>query len=93
MGDRALEELRHGYTTLVLKVGLFRSSPGMRFSSTNGRVGWDYFGVWVLATDGSVKSAPDRRVEPPGFYPSPHPPGEYELWTGTAWAAQYRRLR
>lgn len=64
--------------------------PGTRFSSTNGRVDWDYSGLWVLADDGRVKRAPDVTVEPPGFYPSPNRPRQYELWTGTTWAAQYR---
>lgn len=90
VGDRNLEELAQGYTTLVLTFGFFRSVPGSRFSSTAGRVPWDYTGIWVLAADGSVKSVPDRSVEPPGFYPSPSRPGQDELWTGAAWSGQYR---
>jgi hypothetical protein len=79
-GERNLEELEHGYTTLTLR------RPGL------GRwVPWDYSGVWVLdGRTGGVRSAPDPAHEPPGFYPSPNRPGALELWTGAAWAGRYR---
>jgi hypothetical protein len=79
VGDRNLEELEHGYTTLTLR------RPGL------GRAAWDYSGAWVLdGTTGAVRSVPDPEREPPGFYPSPHRPGALELWTGAQWAGRYR---
>jgi hypothetical protein len=79
VGDRTLEELEHGYTTLTLR------RPGL------GRAPWDYSGAWVLdGRTGAVRSVPDPEREPPGFYPSPNRPGALELWTGAVWAGRYR---
>ena len=79
VGDRTLEELEHGYTTLTLQ------------RPVRGRATWDYSGAWVLdGTTGAVRSAPNPEREPPGFYPSPNRPGALELWTGAAWAGRYR---
>jgi hypothetical protein len=91
VGRRNFEEFRHGYTTLVLKFGMFSSIRDLRWWITNWRVPWDYSGLWVLRGDGNVISAPAADRESPGFYPSPNRPGRYELWTGCAWAGQYRR--
>jgi hypothetical protein len=79
VGDRTVEELEHGYTTLTLR------RPAL------GRAAWDYSGAWVLdGRTGAVRSAPDPEQEPPGFYPSPNRPGALELWTGAEWAGRYR---
>jgi hypothetical protein len=90
VGAPNLEELEHGYTTLVLEYGHFRPTGDRRWGATVWHVPWDYSGLWVLGGDGRVLSPPDPETEPPGFYPSPNRPGEYELWTGTAWAGQFR---
>ena len=89
VGERALTEIEAGYTTMVLTFGLLRSRPHRRWWQTAWRVPWDYRGIWVLRGDGSVSSAPDRSVLPPGWYPSPHRQAERELWTGAAWSNQY----
>lgn len=91
VGDRNLEELRHGYTTLVLSHGSFRG--GVRRDVGELGPPWDYAGIWVLAGDGRVRQPPDLAVDPPGFYPSPLRPGEDELWTGAAWTGQLRPRR
>ena len=93
VGRRNFEEFKRGYTTLVLQYGMFRSTRDLRWWVTNWRIPWDYSGLWVLRDDGGVVSAPSSDREPPGFYPSPHRPGWYELWTGCAWAGQYQRHR
>lgn len=89
-GARNLRELEHGYTTLVLTFGGLTSIGDGRADDVDGRLPLDYSGIWVLGNDGRVISAPDRTMEPPGFYPSPNEPGRFELWTGCAWAGQYR---
>ena len=82
-------ELEHGYTTLVLTLGGL-TSIGSRDESGHSHTPWDYSGIWVLGNDGRVLSPPDPSKEPPGFYPSPHEPGRFELWTGCAWSGQVR---
>jgi hypothetical protein len=89
VGRRNFEEFMHGYTTLVLKYGIFKSTTDLRWWITNWRIPWDYSGLWVLGSDGNLISAPTSDRDPPGFYPSPHRIGHYELWTGCAWAGQY----
>jgi hypothetical protein len=91
VGRRNFQEFKHGYTTLVLKYGTFKSTTDLRWWITNWRIPWDYSGLWILRSDGSVISAPTSDREPPGFYPSPHQTGHYELWTGCTWADQYQR--
>jgi hypothetical protein len=91
VGRRNFEELKRGYTTLVLQYGMFKSTRDLRWWITNWRVPWDYSGLWVLRGGGDVVSAPSPDREPPGFYPSPHRTGWLELWTGCAWAGQYQR--
>jgi hypothetical protein len=91
VGRRNCEEFKRGYTTLVLQYGMFKSTMDLRWWITNWRIPWDYSGLWVLRGDGNVISAPSSDREPPGFYPSPHRTGWYELWTGCAWAGQYQR--
>lgn len=93
VGDRNVEELSRGYTTLVLEYGMFTSTGDRRWQSTSWRVPWDYSGVWVLDGQGRVVKPPQPGSEPPGFYPSPNRPGEDELWTGAAWSGQYRSRR
>lgn len=80
-----LAELAAGYVTTTFLQGSFWlvSRPGPKVG--NDVVGWDWDGVWVLTSGGSVVSSPDSGVDPPGFYPSPHRPGELELWTGFQW--------
>jgi hypothetical protein len=89
VGARNLQELEHGYTTLVLSFGLFGLSE-RDWRSTSLRIPWEYGGTWVLGQDGRVVSPPDPGVEPPGWYPSPARRDQYELWTGAAWAGRYR---
>jgi hypothetical protein len=84
VGDRNLEELAHGYTTLTLRFGGFWGGEGQRRPGMGRRAPWDYSGV------GAVRSVPDPEREPPGFYPSPNRPGALELWTGAVWAGRYR---
>ena len=45
-----------------------------------------YAGLWRLARNGRVLRAPDRRVPPPGWYPSPYFPGVLQRWDGPGWA-------
>lgn len=92
VGDRNVQELRHGYTTVVLVFGSFWM-PGerRRWKGAHDRAPWDYRGVWVLdGTGRRVLRAPDLSVEPPGFFPSPHRPGSWELWTGVVWSGHLR---
>lgn len=92
VGDRKLEEIAHGYTTLKLDFGGFWLGEGRRWPHFGHRPPWDYSGLWVLdGTHGAVLSKPDRGVEPPGLYPSPNRPGAMELWTGVVWSGNYRR--
>jgi hypothetical protein len=91
VGRRNFEEFKRGYTTLLLQYGMFASTRDLRWWITNWRIPWDYSGLWVLRDDGNVISAPSPDREPPGFYPSAHRTGWYELWTGCAWAGQYQR--
>lgn len=93
IGHRNLQELEHGYTTLVLQFGSFWLGEGRRWQGFGRRVPWDYSGIWVLdGGSGQVISSPDTRVEPPGFYPSPNRVGSLELWSGVVWTGQYRPL-
>lgn len=92
VGDRKLEELAHGYTTLTLDFGGFWLGEGRRWPRFGRRPPWDYSGAWVLdGATGAVVSAPDHRFDPPGLYPSPNRPGNLELWTGVVWTGDYRR--
>jgi len=68
-------------------VGLFSSTPGRDevefaagYTSMSGNTG-----LWRLARDGRVLRAPDRRVPPPGWYPSPYFPGILQRWDGPGW--------
>lgn len=90
VGYRNVEELDHGYTTTKVASGSYFQTLSFRRSRQAGRVEWDYSGIWVLDVTGGVISAPDHRTDPPGYYPSPNRPGEFELWTGHAWAGDYR---
>ena len=92
LGRAVFAELDRGYTTLRLSYGGF--SPKFRLASPMAnRVPWDYRGVWMLdATTGRVTQEPDFTIDPPGFYPSPHRPGAFELWTGVKWTSDYRSL-
>lgn len=85
-GRAQLAELEHGYTTSTIHLGQFwvGRPPGPLL--TSGWVQWDWSALWVLGQDGKVRSAPqDGAGEPPGFYPSPHHPDLWELWTGCMW--------
>ena len=90
-GERNLEELAHGYTTVTMVFGDFWYG-GRRFRGH--RMPWDYSGAWHLhRTTGAVLAAPRRWLEPPGYYPSPVDPGSDELWTGVAWSGHRRARR
>ena len=82
--DALLAELAAGYVTTTFHQGMFWfvKGPGPKFGKDV--TGWDWSGLWVLTKDGAVVSAPDLAADPPGFYPSPRPPG-LELWTGSQW--------
>lgn len=89
--DIFLEELQAGYATKTFTQGLFWMPRGGSGRKTWGDdvVGWDWDGLWVLDGHGNVVSAPDRSVDPPGLYPSPHIPGQLELWTGYRWTGVF----
>ena len=90
VGDRKLEEIHAGYTTLTLEFGLFWFGENRRWPRSGHRAPWDYAGLWVLdGASGAVLSEPDRRAVPPGMYPSPNRPGAMELWTGAVWSGHY----
>lgn len=94
VGDRKLEEIAHGYTTLKLEFGGFWLGEGRRWPRFGHRAPWDYSGLWVLdGATGAVESEPDREVDPPGLYPSPNRPGALELWTGVVWSGHYRSVQ
>lgn len=90
VGQQSLAELQHGYTTLMLQIGGFWYGEGPLTFSLEMRAAWDYRGTWQLDhRDGQVIQGPDRRVDPPGMYPSPNQPGRMELWTGATWLGHY----
>jgi hypothetical protein len=90
VGERKLEEIAAGYTTIKLEFGDFWIGEGRRWSRFGRRPPWDYSGLWVLdGATGAVVSEPDRSVDPPGLYPSPNRPGALELWTGVVWSGHY----
>lgn len=81
------QEIQAGYCRMDDMVALFSRDPEHRFPANRMRgAPWDLRGLWQLGADGTVVRPPDRSVLPPGLYPSPHRPGELELWTGVAWA-------
>lgn len=82
VGDRLVEELGRGYTTLVLDTGMFWFRPA-------GWTPWDFDGVWRFTRDGVQPPRPGA-TDPPGLYPSPHRPGRREVWTGRVWTKVYR---
>lgn len=83
-----LAETQLGYTTTkgVVQTGL-RDTTELPLKHV--MLPWDFSGVWRLDSQGSVVTPPDRRFDPPGYYPSPHLPGKYELWTGVMWTGSY----
>jgi len=84
-------EIQAGYCRMDVMVALFSRDPEHRFPASRMRgAPWDLRGLWRLADDGTVVRAPVEGVLPPGRYPSPHRPGQLELWTGEAWAYLYR---
>ena len=86
--SRLLEEIQAGYVTTTFQQGGFwlAHRDGPAFAPGRNVLGWDWRGLWVLDSSGEVVSLPDRAFDPPGLYPSPHVPGERELWTGYQWA-------
>lgn len=89
--DTFLTELHAGYATTTFTQGLFwipRRGSGRRTWGDD-VVGWNWDGLWVLDVHGNVVSAPDRSLDPPGLYPSPHRPGQLELWTGYRWTGVF----
>ena len=89
--SRLLDELQAGYTTTTFQQGGFwLAHRDGRFDARGWNiVGWDWRGLWVTDGSGGVISTPDRTLDPPGLYPSPHSPGERELWTGFQWTFVY----
>lgn len=90
MLNTARAEARHGYTTLG---GTMMTSPKGELDpywlKNRRRVQFDFAGLWHLDSSGNVKLPPDRQLDPPGFYPSPHAEHDYELWTGQFWTGNY----
>lgn len=82
VGDRLVEELEHGYTTLVIDTGLF-------WFRATGWTAWDFAGVWRF-TRGGVRPPDPGVTDPPGLYPSPRRSGRREVWTGCAWTRVHR---
>ncbi|MFT4035291.1 MAG: hypothetical protein QM679_06920 [Patulibacter sp.] len=92
VGDRLAAELQHGYTTHTITQGTYWL-PSLRrpFAAGPRPVPWNYAGTWVLDDSGRpVGGVPDPTVLPPGLYPSPRRPGEFELWSGAAWTGNFR---
>lgn len=89
VGHRHYSELQRGYSTVEAIYALWEPTRDGRFAKLDWNVPWDHRGCWILRSDGRVVRGPDRRVEPPGFYPSPHRAELFELWTGRAWAGVY----
>ncbi len=91
MLDTVLAEARVGYTTTGGTMMISLRNPLDPYWVTNRRrVEFDLAGLWHVGADGEVKAEPDRRLDPPGFYPSPHEQDQYELWTGRYWTGHYR---
>lgn len=86
--SRLLDEIQAGYVTTTFQQGGFwlARREGRAFAPGRNVLGWDWRGLWVLDSAGWVVSIGDRAVDPPGLYPSPHLPGQRELWTGHQWA-------
>lgn len=82
VGDRLVEELDRGYTTLVVDTGMF-------WVRATGWTPWDFAGVWRFVR-GDVQAPEPGAIDPPGLYPSPHRPGRREVWTGVVWTGVYR---
>lgn len=82
VGNRLLDELAQGYTTLTFTQGTF-------WFTLEGWVAWSFDGVWKLTTDGAVPPTPGT-VDPPGLYPSPDKPGKWQVWTGSQWSGSHR---
>lgn len=89
-GRAVLAETRRGYATATFDLGRFWLRPAPGAPWTVGWVGWDFSGVWVIGTDGSVRPPSRRDVLAPGFYPSPRGDGLWELWTGSQWSTWVR---
>lgn len=86
-------EIGAGYCRMDTMVALFSRDPEGRFPASQGLRGapWDLRGLWRLDDRGGAVRPPSPDVLPAGLYPSPHRPGELELWTGEAWAYRYTR--
>ena len=92
-GRAVLDEATAGYTTTPFDLGRFWIGAAPEAPWTVGWIGWDFSGLWVMAPDGTVKASPRPERDPPGVYPSPNRPGEWELWTGSQWSAHFPRHR
>lgn len=88
--ERALEECMHGYATLTLIQGRFRSQQHPAWARPEVGMPWNFSGVWVLDCKFQVQFSPRSGFSPPGFYPSPHEPDLWELWTGVVWSGTYQ---
>lgn len=82
LGNRLLDELAHGYTTLVFTQGTF-------WFSRESWVTWDFSAVWKYTKNGVEPPTPGA-VDPPGLYPSPDRPGRWQVWTGHQWSGTHR---
>lgn len=81
-GDRVLQEVDRGYTTVVFDTGMFWFRP-------SGWTTWSFDGVWKFVRGEVIPPTPGIN-DPPGLYPSPTQPGKWRVWTGTMWADVHR---
>lgn len=89
VGRGALAELHRGYSTVAMMYGGYGWGAQRRFRSSGRRPPWDYSAVWLLTS--RPGAPPDLMKDPPGFYPSPHREGEFELWSGQVWTGEFRK--
>ncbi|MBE7324128.1 hypothetical protein IEQ44_05645 [Nocardioides sp. Y6] len=82
VGNRLLDELAHGYTTLVFTQGSF-------WFSLESWLTWDFSAVWKFTGKGVEPPTPGA-VDPPGLYPSPDKPDRWQVWTGAQWSGSHR---
>ncbi|WP_242624802.1 hypothetical protein [Krasilnikovia cinnamomea] len=88
IGERLIAEFRHGYCTFELSLGGFWIGGHGNWGEMG--PGWDFRSLWLLdGSTGAVKRSPVPGGDPPGMYPSPHRPGQWELWTGSQWYGIY----
>ena len=90
VATRTLQETLRGYATRPVVFATYSSTFNPTWFETDRRIPWSFSGVWVLTPKFVVVSVPNREVDPPGYYPSPHRPDHWELWTGDVWSGTYQ---